>query len=106
AGLDLASDGRAVAVQGTARRDVEEGLVDGQGLDERGEISEEAHDVAGNGGVLVHVHAQVDAFRAQTIRAADGHGGVDAEAARLVGGGRYHAAAARIRAHDDGATAD
>src|SRR5262252_2442738 len=106
AALDLAGDGRAVAVQGAARRDVEEGLVDRQGLDERGEISEEAHDVAGNGGVLVHVHAQVDAFRAQTIRAADGHGGVDPETAGFIGGGRDHTAAARVSADDDGAAPD
>jgi len=75
-------------------------------IDERGEIGEEAHDLARHGRVLVHVHAQVDAFGTETKGPADGHGGVDAEAARLVGSGRHHAAPARIRAHDDGAAAD
>src|SRR5262249_31960908 len=65
-----------------------------------------AHDLARDGGVLVHVHAQVDALGTETKGAADGHGGVDAEAARLVGGRRHHASAARIRAHDDGAATD
>src|SRR5207249_10643341 len=82
--LDLTGNGGPVAVKGSTRRHVEKGLVEGHGLDEGGEAGEDAHDLAGDCGVLVHVHGEEDALRAKAEGAADGHGGVDAEAARFI----------------------
>ena len=57
--------------------------------------AEERHDLARHPRVLVHVHRQVHGVGTEPVGAADGHGGVDAEAARLVGGGGDDAAPAR-----------
>ena len=88
--LDGPGDGGAVTVKSSTRRHVEKGLVDGHGLHERGEAGEDAHDLAGDRGVLVHVHGQEDALRAEAEGAADGHGGMDAEAAGLIGCCGHH----------------
>src|ERR1051325_10882623 len=96
---DLAADRlrglRGGGDAGQLLRHVEVRLVEGARFDQRRVALEEGADLVRDGAVLFEIRRDEDAGRAEALRARGGHGGVDAELARLVGPGADHAPLAR-----------
>jgi hypothetical protein len=95
---DFLGDVPGVAVTG---RDVEVGFVEGERFDQRRVVAEDGADFGGLGAVEVEAAREEDEMRAAFARLEAGHGGVDAEFARLVVAGGHHAAP-RSAADGDG----
>src|SRR4051812_12247810 len=90
-GGDPAGPGNALQVLG----EVEIGLVEREGFDERGVFLVDLPDLAGNRPVDLEARRHEDEFGTEAKRLHRGHGGADAELPRLVAGGGYDAALAR-----------
>ena len=84
--------GRRWTEQPFGAREVEKRLIHGDLLHVGGVPAEDAHDLARNLQVPIHAHRQVHPLGAAAIRLGDGHGRMDAEAARLVRAGGDDAA--------------
>ena len=78
------------------------GLVQGHGLDHRGDVAEDVHDLAGHLAVAVEAGPHDDAVGTLAHGGGHGHGRVDAEPPRLVGRRGHHAAALGPAAHQHG----
>ena len=83
---DLPRDLRAVAEQGPGRGDVQERLVDRDGLDLGREPAEDRHDLAARLLVPAPVHGQEHALGAQAAGGPERHRGMHPERAGLVAG--------------------
>ena len=77
--------------------DVGERLVDGDALDQRGEVAEHRDRRVAEPLVLVEMAADEDQLRAELARPPPRHAAAHAERPRLVGGREHHAAADRDR---------
>ena len=104
-GLDFAPDFLGRAEEASRAGHVKEGLVHRPPLDQRRVASENGENPLRDGGVLGHVGRQEDAVRAEASGLGAGHGGMDAVAPRLVGGGADDAAFGGLGADDDGLAA-
>ena len=91
--------GRAVVRLGAG--DIQEGFVDGDRLEQRRVLAEDRHHLARHLGVAAAMARDEDGLGAEAQRLGGGHGGVDAELARLVGRGSDHPAHLGPAAHDD-----
>ena len=101
ASLISSRDRRPVTEQLARTGDIEERLVDRDGLDERRVAPQDRHHVAADVQVLAPVDGEEDGVGTAPAGLAQRHRRVDAEAARLVAGGRHDAALVRpAPAHD------
>ena len=89
-----------LAVQGAAPRDVEEGLVEGERLDERCVAAVDGEDRPGELPVALEARREEDALGAEPSGLHGGHRRADAEAPGLVAGGADHPSS-RGSPHDD-----
>ena len=97
--VDGNGDGRAV---GGGLGDVQVSLVKGHGLDHRGDVAEDVHDLAGHLAVAVEPRPHDDTVGALAHGGCHGHGRMDAELPRLVGRRGHHAATLGPPAHQHG----
>jgi hypothetical protein len=93
-GADRLGGGARRAPQALGAGEVEEGLVDREALDQRGEALEDREDLARDLAVGVVPRREHDGVRAHAQGVGHRLGGAAAEAAGLVAGGRDHAAVA------------
>ena len=99
--LELLGEGARRGSEELHARDVQEGFVDGERLDERRVTREDGEDLGGDGAVERVVSLHEDAVGAAAARRFHGHCRVHAALARFIGGGRDDAAR-RKPADDDG----
>jgi hypothetical protein len=90
------------SIEALGAGDIEIGFVDGGHFDQRGKVLEHGVDLLRIFAVAGGVAVDEDGLRAEFVCGAQGHGGVDAEFARGVGGGGNYAALVGAAADDDG----
>jgi hypothetical protein len=97
----VARDGRGLAEQAAAARNVKESLVDGQGLDQGRDAGEDGEDLPRDLGVALAPRPDEHALGAEPPGHGRAHGAAHAEPAGLVAGGGHHAATLGRTADDD-----
>ena len=99
-GAEVLADHARLTEQTHGPGDVEEGLVERQRFDQRGDIPHDRHDLPGRLAVVLEAVRNDDQIRAQPPGAHHRHRRVDPEPPRLVGRRRDHAPASGPTDHD------
>ena len=100
--LDTASDRLRRTEETTAAGDVQECLVDGDGLNGVGELPVERQQTLADGSIGSHVDRQEDRLRTEALCLRDRHGRAHPAGARLVRAGGDHATLGHLAADYDG----
>ena len=103
--LDAPRHGNGMLPVGSRGSDVEEGLVDADLLHERSLVVQDGHNLVADLLIPVEPARGPDGLRAKLARRYRGHGRMDAELARFIGGRGYHAVLVGASPDDDGLAA-
>jgi hypothetical protein len=101
AGLQGPGHFQGGAQQAAGACEIQEGLVDGDLLEQRGGALQDGHHLFGDLGVALHAHRQEHAPGAAALGLGDGHRRPHSEAPGFVGAGGHHPARAGTGADDD-----